>query len=371
MTHNSEASRYIVSGTRRRAEDFIPTDALELIPFGPVPYRSWGDSPDVLVFLRTLYAEATEVLGPDGTREQIWTDFGKDIFTRTIPEIEDVIRAFSRQDDRERERVHHRRRWLQTYDPQALSRWPEQYTGLVAHEDATLGLALKAYIAWKGIVQHVLEESMFFSIAHILETERELEASVLLAQDGYYKQAHQLLRSFLEEVVVPLHFILEPQAFEEWKAGTYKIGSLRGRSGLLRRLKKEQVLDAQLADEIGALYRSISASVHGAEDRLSLAGVYSGREDQDFPISRLHDWAATLANAVFLGVRLTRRAIIEWVTRKPQQLQCSVCHLVGDFDEKEFVFGGELFVQYRCRACGSMKTRGHDSQPPAPPPGRG
>ena len=56
-------------------------------------------------------------------------------------------------------------------------------------------------------------ESAFFSLAHILETFSDLECSILLASRLYYKQAIQVLRSYLETSVLQLYFIKDIDAF--------------------------------------------------------------------------------------------------------------------------------------------------------------
>lgn len=51
--------------------------------------------------------------------------------------------------------------------------------------DPVLGLVGKYKIAWDATVNSLLEEADFFSLAHLLGPETELESSILLAQHCY------------------------------------------------------------------------------------------------------------------------------------------------------------------------------------------
>jgi hypothetical protein len=90
------------------------------------------------------------------------------------------------------------------------------------------GRVAKYFIAWERMVGTALEEGAFFSIAHILESADDIKCSFHLAAHLYYKQALQVLRSYLEDLVLPIHFCESPKEFLDWKANNYRVPTLTG-----------------------------------------------------------------------------------------------------------------------------------------------
>ena len=80
---------------------------------------------------------------------------------------------------------------------------------------AAIGGALKYAIAWHQLTGSILSESAFSSLPHILEAGLDLECSIDLAMDHYYKQASQILRGFLEGQVLDLVLAIDEQAFSD------------------------------------------------------------------------------------------------------------------------------------------------------------
>ena len=101
-------------------------------------------------------------------------------------------------------------------------------------EDKHFGLVAKYATAWDGTVNAVLSESAFFSVEHVLESLSEIECSILLASNLYYKQSLQILRNFLEGILIELHFCCQRHDFDNWKQKIYKIPPLRGPKGVLK-----------------------------------------------------------------------------------------------------------------------------------------
>jgi hypothetical protein len=79
-------------------------------------------------------------------------------------------------------------------------------TYLDFYQDARFGQIAKYTIALECCIQSLLEDAGFYSLAHVLESESDMECSLLLASNFYYKQAIQMLRNILEEVFLPIHF---------------------------------------------------------------------------------------------------------------------------------------------------------------------
>jgi hypothetical protein len=141
---------------------------------------------------------------------------------------------------------------------------PEQHT--------LLGGTAKYHLAWEATAQELLEESMFFSISHLIEAGQELASSLLLAQHALYKQSLGPLRSFLEDLVMPIHFMEDRDAFKRWREGKYQIPRLRGEGGLLRRLRLKGLIGRRLESELADLYGDLNPAIHGTESFMTLAG---------------------------------------------------------------------------------------------------
>ena len=82
----------------------------------------------------------------------------------------------------------------------------------------------------------------FFSVEHVLESLSEIECSILLASNISYKQSLQILRNFLEDILIELHFCCQRPDFDNWKQKIYRIPPLRGPKGVLKRLVIKGIL---------------------------------------------------------------------------------------------------------------------------------
>ncbi|HYT42026.1 MAG TPA: hypothetical protein VEP90_06750, partial [Methylomirabilota bacterium] len=252
-------------------------------------------------------------------------------------------------------------------------------------DDQHFGKAAKYVLAWRCSVQNLLEESGFYSLAHILETETEIESSLLLASQFYYKQAVQVLRSFLEELVMPIHFCENEEEFSKWKANNYRTPPLRGRDGVIRRLTAKGTLLTSIATDTANLYSDLNSYVHGSENRLNYKNVHTPSSSAlTFKYQDLCTWAEYLSRSVDLGIRLLRINYLQWdaivslkweALRSAGRVMCTSCHNETDFDSismtsENFTFeipqpdgtwvkANESFpgfIKYTCRQCGSIIT---------------
>ena len=167
-----------------------------------------------------------------------------------------------------------------------LSGPPSKISGLGPSwpkDDVKVGHAMKYVMAWRALDREALEESRFFSVAHLLEATNEIESSVVLAQGSFYKQAKQQLRSLLELVVMPFHFCTNRDSFREWREGEYRTPQFRGPRGLLKQLVARSLLSEQTANEIGDLYGRLSGSIHNEEKELAFSGVLVTSAGRGFP----------------------------------------------------------------------------------------
>ncbi len=130
--------------------------------------------------------------------------------------------------------------------------------------DYNLGLALKYSIAFAGVSNAILSESAFFSIEHVLEAETELDCSLLLASNMYYKQGLQVLRGFIEESLLPIHFCFNPQDYELWQKDQYRTPSICGREGLAQQLVNNNLIPPDIGLSAQNLYRSLNSCIHNS-----------------------------------------------------------------------------------------------------------
>jgi hypothetical protein len=309
--------------------------AYRYLPFSAESFAAWGDDVDVRSFLRSISDDVSTVISYDGSvsksrkgksAEGGWQQslkaVAKDLEGFMAPRLGSMKSDISDLGDE----------------------WPK--------DDISVGRAMKYVMAWRAVDQESLEESRFFSIAHLLEATNEIESSIALAQGTFYKQAKQQLRSVLELVVMPLHFCSERASFRDWREGSYRTPRFRGRGGLLEQLVARSLLPEQTANEIGDLYGRLSGSIHNEEAELAFSGVLGGgRAITGFSIERLHEWADLCAATLDAAIRATIATMDAWDLNRPADPFCATCH-----NETEFVivaerFGEELYDKITCTRC--------------------
>ncbi len=215
------------------------------------------------------------------------------------------------------------------------ARAPDEFTNVRVdlipsfRDDARFGAVAKAAVAWNAVVDAVLSESLFFSVAHTLETRSELDCSVLLAGGLYYKQALRVLRGFLEMAAVHLYLTVRPEQYAGWVRGEFRVPPFRQR--LLRDLLSSGVLSGTLFDNMADMYGILNGAIHGAERRYVNSGTQTG------VIKR-----ATAILPSTVGFR------------------CDICHSLDKFEvlDDPPVAG---YVTMRCRVCTNVRTVGADT----------
>jgi hypothetical protein len=180
----------------------------------------------------------------------------------------------------------------------------------------------------------------------------------MLASELYYKHAQQVLRSFLEDLVLPVYFATNPNAYASWRDNNYRTPSLRGAKGILKSLVKGQVLDEEFAGEISKLYGNLNSFIHGSERRLVNKGHYTRSwVGHAFNMKDYLEWCSYTTAAVIVAAHLLQINLDQWEAfRAQRQVLCPICHNVEGFSTEEFVFGGEKFTRYFCPSCGDEMT---------------
>ena len=221
-------------------------------------------------------------------------------------------------------------------------------------KDASFGLMAKYRIAFDAATSAVLSESAFFSLAHVLEADTDHEASILLASSLYYKQALQMLRNYLEGMVLQLYFCHNQGDFEKWKIGDYRVPALRGKDGLLDFLSVNGVLPSDLSQIASNLYGELNGSIHGAEKQLVNRGLFQGKwTGQIFKYERFKEWCNYFANCTNIGIHTLRLSTNLWQSKRPKdKIYCDICHSENNFEVDKSLISEET-VTFTCKICGS------------------
>jgi hypothetical protein len=134
----------------------IPEKCISFLPFAPETIASWCDGTDLSKYMRILFDKGSTIIDEAGNRFE--TNYAKNA-RKAKPALAAIKKKEATPDF-----------------------WNDKNFGLVA----------KYYVAWDGLTRELLSGSAFFSIAHVLESGEELDCSLLLASQLYYKHALQV-----------------------------------------------------------------------------------------------------------------------------------------------------------------------------------
>lgn len=311
----------------------IPSECIQLLPFSEIPADELDDQNTLGRFLRVLCDRDGIFIDNEGTKQTVNYAFYADfLYARGVERIKEHLSGFE--------------------------------TGLASDKsDAAyqflrsppFGKAMQYEIAWKGTVSVILSEGAFFSLAHVLEAEADLDCSLQLAQSSYYRQAFQSLRCFLEDVLVQLYFCNESTNFDKWKLDDFRVPRLRGRNGYLRKLVERGLLSEGLAKTAHSLYGSLNASVHGAERELLYEGIAKGLHvGPTFLEERFIRWCDCYSECVDVALRALHEHLAWWDENKPgDNVVCSTCHGSNSFQYVDRRVAGRLVVRRTCTQCGT------------------
>ncbi len=320
--------------------NIIPQAALNYLPLLAEPLSQWSEETDLLYVLYELLDIRATITTEDGTTiTSSYRDLAPSYFEDGKKDILSWIKVFG---ERGHEAIPAPASVVQNINIPDFA------------NDPLFGRAAKYFVVWERMVGTALEESVFFSIAHILESADDIKCSFHLAAHLYYKQALQVLRSYLEDLVLPIHFCENPTEFLDWKANNYRVPALRGKNGILKALVGKNIISNQLADEVSSVYDDLNGCIHGSEKRLINKGQFSGTymghvfKEDDFS-----EWCNYFCRSVDAGVKLLAINFDQWQSiRSAHKIVCAICHNNSDFDRQETWFGGRKSCIYKCRQCG-------------------
>jgi len=331
------------------SRDVIPAKAISLLNFSNESLDSAFDNGDLVAFLSELYNDSSLLLTESGEISVTGEDFRRYITEKKFEIGLEESCHFAEQ-----------------FTQYAINAFPapaaaEMYK-LVNPEyffsNVNFGRTLKYLIAWDNLCRNVLAESAFFSQAHLLEARTDIGASVDMASRFYYKQSFQILRGFLENAVLPVHFCNQPNEFDKWRSNNYHTPILRGKKGLLNKLVDLGLITSDLSNDISDLYQQLNGSIHGGEKYLIHKGVHRNSwsgllfKEQDFL-----DWCIAVSKAIKVSAQLLQINVKQLTNlRNSDVVVCATCHNEKDLTLEEFIFGGRNFKQYLCAECGHQST---------------
>lgn len=323
----------------------FPEGALKHFPLSLESFSRWNNGTDVLQFLYKLYDQSTIMVGPDGKRRRInYRSYGLYIYKRGQEKVKIIIKEMVDK--------------AKSANP-APGAAKQKIVIPSFSKDLEFGKAAKYMIAWDGVVSALLSESAFFSIAHILEADADINCSFHLLMNLYYKQAMQILRNYLEGLVMTVYFCDNQNAYLAWKADSYQSKlRLRGSGGILEKLFNKKILPRQIVDEISRLYGDMNNYVHGGEKYLINRGIYTGDwMGYVFKVKDFRICCKYISRSIDVGVRVLRINTIQWLnSHRDYKILCDVCHNHKDFKTEEYYFAGEKHIRYHCLRCGNEMT---------------
>lgn len=195
-------------------------------------------------------------------------------------------------------------------------------------DDPILGGFAKAWIAWRAVETELLSENGSFSLAHTLEATSDIDCALQLVKRFYYRQARICLRTFIEDLVYPLYFFHHRSAFEEWKAGTGQLPTMRGKNGILDSLVQQNELDAGVAARLDKIHKAGNSSVHGAAATMIHAGIHRREwRGHSFKAAELEAWLATAKECLECGICVVKRISDDWLAATQNGPHfCRRCH---------------------------------------------
>ncbi|MBA7620287.1 hypothetical protein ES703_27633 [subsurface metagenome] len=343
--HNKQGSHTVAIFSQSMFERLIPEKALQLFPLKPEPINAWNRrSLDTKRFLKYICDKQAEVTYADGVQRKVnYKSYWKTIFKNGLIKFRSTAKKFDSE----------AREYAPT--PASIVRKVKIPSFL---DDKYYGLVAKYYVCYDGIIDGSLSESYFFSISHMLETQQDLDCSILLAQRLYYKQSLQVLRNFVESLVALILFCHDSKAFYDWRKGTFRMPRrFRGKGSLLERLTIESQISPTLNKRTSTIYARLNSYIHSMERNLIHRGAYKGKyKGFIFDYDYFKIWCGVFSDVVHNGIFLLDAHFNQLAKLQNEGIKCSVCHNKRDFEAEEEEFAGTKYQRLKCKVCKSEMT---------------
>jgi len=324
--------------SQSKFDRLIPPSALQLLPLKAEPISAWNmRNIDVKKFLMYVCDKDAEVRFAEATRKINYKSYWKTSFNSGSKKFHTYAKEFDLQ----------ARKCIPAPASTAKSVKIPSFL-----DDKYFGILAKYSICYDAVIENALSEDYFFSIAHLLETQQELDSSILLAQNLYYKQSLQVLRNFIELMVAQILFCYDSQAFYNWRNGNFRLPNLRGKNGLLEKLAKESLISQALSKETSDLYSMLNSYIHTMERNLIHRGLYKGQyQGFIFDYDYFRKWCDSFSKVVNNGILLLHAHFEQVANLRKNGVRCSVCHNQDSFICEEDDFAGIKYLRLKCKVC--------------------
>lgn len=324
--------------------NIIPDDLFRYLPFSKQSIRELESASDISNFLYVLHNKGGTIVAEDGTISDInYAVYGDFVYERGLEKFTNWAKIFAE---------------LASEAKIAPAAAEKKINIPNFMDDVNFGAATKYFIAWDGVIGEVLSESAFYSLPHILESEEDLNSSLLLAANLFYKQAMQSIRSFIENLILPIFFCENPKNYIKWKSDNYRTPSLRGDKGVLVKLFKKGLITNEEKQKTSDIYGELNSFIHSSEGSLNHSGLFSNEwTGHVFNYDSFSLWADCISKSISLGVRLVKINIQQWErVSQGGGMICLICHGTNKIVDKEFEFGNRSLITYKCQQCGNKIT---------------
>ncbi|EFK08816.1 conserved hypothetical protein [delta proteobacterium NaphS2] len=320
--------------------EMIPKNCLSLIPFKPEALSSWSEDSDLLKYLMNLLNK----------------DNGSIHIKRRRVPLDYSCYARKQFDCGHKEHVQMAKQFYHNASVKGCAPVPGNNAEWIPEfmDDKNFGLMAKYHVAWSSTIEEILSEGACFSFAHALESESDLDCSILLASNLYYKQALQGLKNFLECILIELFFCDNSSAFDAWKANAYKVPPFRGKDGILKHLQMSCILSSDL-EKVGTNLLN-GLDVHLAESRLINSGVFNETwAGLLFHYGKFTAWTTYFARSVEFAIHVLKTTMDIWQKKffgQPTRFEGRTWEPFDDFDNRERGFTETENRTLICRRCG-------------------
>ena len=162
--------------------------------------------------------------------------------------------------------------------------------------------ALKYLFATKRILQGLVADDTIFSfhLPYLAEASFDLECSVTLIQEGYFKQSLQTLRNVIEVTLTHAYFSLHDMDYYDLvEAQDHRVPNLKK---MIIFLRTENLLTAEMERQTFELYKTLSGAVHSEVLKLN-----TGRNSADY--NTFKEWYETFIKVARIHFTLIIRMI--------------------------------------------------------------
>lgn len=343
--YGKQEARTVAIFSQSIFDSLITDKALQLFPLKAEPINAWNNrNLDLKKFLKHLCDKEGEVTYADGVpRKTNYKSYWKTLFKSGLVKFRSIAKEFETE--------------AKTTAPTPASTVPKVKIPSFI-DDKYYGLVAKYYICYDGAINIALSENHLFSIAHMMETQQELDCSILLAQSLYYKQSLQVLRNFVESLVAMILFCHDSRAFYDWRKGTFRMPiRFRGKDSLLEQLTIESQISPTLNKSTSTIYARLNSYVHSMERNLIHRGAYKGKyKGFIFDYDYFKIWCCLFSDVVHNGILLLDAHSNQLAKLQNEGIKCSVCHNETKFDSEEDEFAGTKYLKLTCLVCKSQMT---------------